>query len=155
MYLPFPLALCNQGFLEHQVQSLFLIQGCLLNSAETLIWLVELQTWDVELASVWFILRFWNEKHTYQWHTGGWEILWKHFTHINGTWNEKKSAYGYNPRSQGPPYCVPHSHGVMALWETAGIRWSGVWTPICHLIYLPVTGIVLEENQKMTNCFWF
>lgn len=91
---------------------------------------------------------------TYQWHTGGWEILWKHFMHINGTWSEKICLWSQSWR-QGPPHCASHPHGVTAPQETAGIRRSGVWTPICCLIYLPVTGTVLEENQKMTNCFWF
>lgn len=65
--------------------------------------------------------------------------------YINRTSNEEICLW---PQSwnQGPP------HGCSSHRRLLGIDAP---EPICYLIYLPVTGTVLEENQKMTNCFCF
>lgn len=142
---------------KKSIPCLFLIQWCLLAFAETLIWLVAFfgtthtRCWVHKCMIHFRILGQQLHLSVAHWGLGDsekvllayqWDMWLENYLWI----------YSW---CQRPPHCAFHSEEVTAPWETAGIRWSCIWTPICHLIYLPVTGTELKENQKMTNCFWF
>lgn len=124
MHPPFPLAFFNQGFLEHQAQPLVLIQGCLLASAETLIWLVafsgttDMRCWAYKCVIYFRILK---------WGTHLLMAYWR-------LRDSEKAFHAYKRRMQGKnnvlmvtarklgttPLCSPPSRSA----GSAGNRWD-------------------------------
>ena len=124
MHPSFPLAFSNQGFLEHQVQPLVLMQGCLLASAEALIWLVafsgttDMRCWAYKCVIYFRILKWGTHLSMAHWRLRDSE---KAFHACKRHTQGKSNVLVVTTRKLGTtPWCSPRSQSA----GSAGNHWN-------------------------------